>query len=60
MDDIDDNKEASQKQKEVLNGIKKEIRTINSGKKIEYGKDDAKIFKKLGSNLMKICQWISL
>ena len=56
MNGIDDNKEASQKHKEVLNGIKKEIKTINNSKKIEYGKDDAKIFKKLGSNLMKICQ----
>ena len=25
--------------KEVLEGVKKEIETINSGEKIEYGKD---------------------
>ena len=32
LDEIDENKE-------VWEGIKKEIETINSGKKIEYGKD---------------------
>ena len=32
--------------------LKKEIETINSGEKIEYGKD----LKKIGLNLMMICQ----
>ena len=38
-DDIDENKEISSKYKKVWEGIKKEIETINGGKKIEYGKD---------------------
>ena len=38
LDDIDENKEVLQKYEEVWNGIKKEIDTINGGKKIEYGK----------------------
>ena len=38
-DDIDENKEISRKYKKVWEGIKKEIETINGGKKIEYGKD---------------------
>ena len=39
LDEIDENKEALEKYKEVWEGIKKEIETINCGKKIEYGKD---------------------
>ena len=37
LDDVDENK--SNKYKEVWEGIKKEIETINGGEKIEYGKD---------------------
>ena len=43
MDDVDKNKEVSQKYKEVWEGIKKEIETINGSEKIEYGKDYMKI-----------------
>ena len=43
LDDVDENKEVSKKYEEVWNGIKKEIETINGGKKIEYGKDFIKI-----------------
>ena len=39
LDDIDENKKVSKKHEEVCDGIKKEIETINGGKKIEYGKD---------------------
>ena len=39
LDEIDENKEVLNKYKKVWEGIKKEIQTINSGKKIEYGKD---------------------
>ena len=39
LDQIDENKEVLNKHKEVWEGIKKEIETINGGKKIEYGKD---------------------
>ena len=39
LDDIDENKEVLKKYKEVWEGIKKEIETINGGEKIEYGKD---------------------
>ena len=39
LDDVNENKKVSQKYEEVWNGIKKEIETINGGKKIEYGKD---------------------
>ena len=38
-DERDENKEISKKHNEVWEGIKKEIETINGGKKIEYGKD---------------------
>ena len=43
LDEIDENKEVLNKYKEVWEGIKKEIETINSGKKIEHGKDFEKI-----------------
>ena len=36
---LDENKEVSKKYKEVWDGIKKEIETVNGGKKIEYGKN---------------------
>ena len=39
LDEIDENKEVLNKYKEVWEGIKKEIETINSGEKIEYEKD---------------------
>ena len=39
LDDIDENKEVLEKYEEVWEGVKKEIETINSGKKIEYQKD---------------------
>ena len=37
LDDVDQNKEVSYE--EVCEGVKKEIETINDGKKIKYGKD---------------------
>ena len=43
LDDVDENKEVLKKYEEVWEGIKKEIETINSGEKIEYGKDFLKI-----------------
>ena len=39
LDDADENKEILKKYKEVWEGIKREIETINGGEKIEYGKD---------------------
>ena len=39
LDDVDEIKEVSKKYKEVWEGVKKEIETINGGIKIEYGKD---------------------
>ena len=39
LNGIDENKEVLNKYEEVWKGIKKEIETINGGKKIEYGKD---------------------
>ena len=39
LDDIDENKEVLNKYEEVWKGIKKEIETINGGKKNGYGKD---------------------
>ena len=38
-DEIDENKEVLNKCEEVWQGIKKEIETIHSGEKIEYGRD---------------------
>ena len=43
LDDADKNKEFSRKYEEVWKGIKKEIQTINGGKKIEYEKDYMKM-----------------
>ena len=39
LNEIDENKEVINKYEEVLEGIKKEIETINGGEKIENGKD---------------------
>ena len=38
LDDADENKEVLKKYREIWEGVKKEIETINSGEKIEYGK----------------------
>ena len=48
LDDVDENNEVLKKQEEFWEGIKKEIGTINGGKKKQY-------FKKLGANLTMIC-----
>ena len=56
LDDLNENKEASQKYQEVWDGIEKEIETINGGKKLNM----VNIIKKLGSSLMMICHWIDL
>ena len=48
LDEIDENKEVLEQYKEVWEGIKKEIETINSVKKLNMGK----IFKKLGLSLI--------
>ena len=56
LDEIDENKKVSNKYKEVWEGIKKEIETINSGKKLNMGK----ILKKLGLSLMMIFHKINL
>ena len=42
LDDVDENKEVSKKYEEVWEGIKREIETINGGKKLNM----RKIFKK--------------
>ena len=39
LDNLDEDKEVFKKYEEVWEGIKKEIETINGGKRIEYGKD---------------------
>ena len=39
LDDVNENKEVSKKYKEVWEDVKKEIKTINGGEKVEYGKD---------------------
>ena len=43
LDDVDESKEVSKKYKEVWDGIKKDIETINGGEKVEYEKDLKKI-----------------
>ena len=48
LDEIDENKEVLKKYREIWEGIKEEIETINGGKKLKFGK----IFKKLGLSLM--------
>ena len=39
LDDVDENKEVSKKYEEVWEGVKKKIETINSGERVQYGKD---------------------
>ena len=39
FDSVDENKEVSKKYEKLWEGIKKEIETINDGKKNEYRKD---------------------
>ena len=51
LDEIDENKEVLNKYEEVWEGIKKEIETINGGKKLNM----EKILKKLDLSLMMIC-----
>ena len=51
LDDADKNKEFSRKYEEVWKGIKKEIQTINAGKKIEYEKDYMKMRFKSNDDL---------
>ena len=48
---MDENKEVSKKYKEVWEGIKKEIESINGGEKNEYGKDFRKIRFKSNDDL---------
>ena len=43
LDDLDENKEVLNKYEEAWEGIKKQIETINSDEKIEYGKNFKKI-----------------
>ena len=39
LDDMDENKEVLKKYEMIWEGVKKEIETINGGKRVEYGKD---------------------
>ena len=39
LDDLNENKKVSKKYEEVWEDVKKEIETINGGKKVEYAKD---------------------
>ena len=48
---MDGNKEVSKKYEEVWEGTKKEIETINGGKRVEYGKDFKKISFESNDNL---------
>ena len=43
LDDVNENKEVSEKYEEFWDGIKKKNETINGGKKIEYEKDFKKV-----------------
>ena len=52
LDDVDEKKEVSKKYEEVWEGVRKEINTINSGKK---KLNMRKIFKKIGMSLVMIC-----
>ena len=47
LNDVNEKKEVSKKYEEVWKGVKKKLNMGN-------------IFKKLGLNLMMICQWINL
>ena len=51
FDPTDENKEELKKYKELGDGIKNKIETINGGKKGEYGKDSMKIKLETGNNL---------
>ena len=51
LDDVDENKEVSKKNKDVWEGIKKEIETINTSEKIEYEEDYMKIRFKSNDDL---------
>ena len=51
LDDVNENKEVSKKYEEVCQGVRREIETINGGKKIEYGKDFYKIRFKSNDDL---------
>ena len=51
LDDANENQQVSQKYEEVWDKIKKEIETINGGKKIEYEKDYKKIRFQSNDNL---------
>ena len=51
LDEIDENKEVLRKYEEVWKGIKKEIETINSVKKVEYWKDFKQIRFESNENL---------
>ena len=51
LDDVDKNKEVSKQYEEVWKSVKKEIKTINSDKKIEYGKDYMKFRFKSNDDL---------
>ena len=44
LDDVDENKEVSKQFEDVWEGVKKEIKTINGSKRVEYGKDFLKIW----------------
>ena len=50
LDDVNENK-VSKKHEQVREGVKKEIETINGGKKIKYGKDYMKIRFKTNDDL---------
>ena len=56
LDDVNENKEVSKKYKEVWEGVKKEIETINDGIKLNM----ERIFKKVGLSLIMVCHWINL
>ena len=51
LDEVNEDKEFLKKYKEVWEGTKKEIETINGGTKIEYGKDFKKIRLKCNDDL---------
>ena len=60
LDDVNENKEVSNKYEEVWEGFEKEIETINSGEKIKYGKHYMKIRFKSNNDLplnkpIKLC-----
>ena len=54
LDDVDENKEVSEKYEEVWEGVKKEWLMVV--KKLNM----RKIFKKLGLSVMITCHWIKL